>query len=301
MTRTSQPPRESPLGLLSTDTFPVVRTSSWSVLWRGKEIELHEGVATLGRAPTSTIMVDRPSVSRVHARFFVGKTSLTIEDFHSSNGVFVNGVRIEGSQDLRSGDRLLFGTEEFVVLSGDESSELVVGTVSDEVSDIHTIPSEDSGPTDWRRGQVQRQSGLQTTQKADAFLVLGRLADRMLVMGRPDAAIKVLHGHMQELLAAAQSGEPVSLEVVICSTNYALKIASFTKDSAWLDFVFDLHFELRSLLTPDAVRQIETLLNNGTRVDRELFKRYCDMIQLMHSGAAPARCRQILDLKLPEP
>ena len=122
----------------------------------------------------------------------------------------------------------------------------------------------------------------------------------MLVMGRPEAAIKILNGHMQELLAAAQSGEPVSLEVVICSTNYALKIASSTQDAAWLNFVFDLHFELRSLLTPDAVRQIETLLKNGICIEPELYKRYCDMIRMMHSGDAPARCHHILNLKLPE-
>jgi hypothetical protein len=246
-------------------------------------------------------MLDRASVSRVHARLNVGKTTLQIEDLHSSNGVFVNGVRIEGSEILRSGDRLLFGTEEFVILSSDDSSSLDVGVASDELpSGVRSIALEEPGPDEWRRRPLQRQPGLQTTQKADAFQILGRLADRMLVMGRSDAAIKILNGHMQELLAAVRAGDKVAPDVVKGSTTYAMKLASSAAAGEWIDYVLELHFLLRSVLEPEVIGQIDLLVRKGVKVDLELFTRYRDMIRVMHAKADPAACRHILEFELPE-
>jgi hypothetical protein len=51
-------------------------------------------------------------VSRMHARISVRDDSVVVEDLHSTNGVYVNGVRITHSALLREGDRLLLGTTE---------------------------------------------------------------------------------------------------------------------------------------------------------------------------------------------
>ncbi|MBC7794773.1 MAG: FHA domain-containing protein, partial [Clostridia bacterium] len=52
------------------------------------------------------------SVSRTHAVLTVDGGSVTVEDLSSSNGTFVNGVKI-GRRELRNGDTVRFGNIEF--------------------------------------------------------------------------------------------------------------------------------------------------------------------------------------------
>jgi pSer/pThr/pTyr-binding forkhead associated (FHA) protein len=84
---------------------------------KGVEIELEEGENDVGRDPGLYLVIDDPSISRLHARLTVrtGKTSLV--DMRSSNGVFVNNKRIE-SVELKSGDLIRFGNIEFKYICG---------------------------------------------------------------------------------------------------------------------------------------------------------------------------------------
>lgn len=70
---------------------------------------LRDGTMTVGRASSCDIAVQHPSVSRVHARLTMGATGCRVSDLTSSNGTFVNGIRISGDSDLRDGDALAFG------------------------------------------------------------------------------------------------------------------------------------------------------------------------------------------------
>lgn len=70
---------------------------------------LRDGVMTVGRASSCDISVQHPSVSRVHARLTMGETGCRVSDLTSSNGTFVNGIRITGDADVRDGDAIAFG------------------------------------------------------------------------------------------------------------------------------------------------------------------------------------------------
>jgi len=66
----------------------------------------------LGRDPSCDVVLSSEGVSRRHAELGPGLLGYTLRD-KSTNGVQVNGVRIERSQLLGLGDVLGFGTEEF--------------------------------------------------------------------------------------------------------------------------------------------------------------------------------------------
>ncbi|HEY6078977.1 MAG TPA: FHA domain-containing protein [Polyangiaceae bacterium] len=83
-----------------------------SIITPVSEVELHEGSLLIGRLPECDVMIDDALVSRMHARVSVRDDSVVAEDLHSTNGVYVNGVRITHSALLREGDRLLIGTTE---------------------------------------------------------------------------------------------------------------------------------------------------------------------------------------------
>jgi adenylate cyclase len=70
---------------------------------------LRDGTMTVGRASTCDIAVQHPSVSRMHARLTVGATSCRVSDLGSSNGTFINGIRIAGEAEMRDGDAIAFG------------------------------------------------------------------------------------------------------------------------------------------------------------------------------------------------
>jgi hypothetical protein len=63
----------------------------------------------VGRSGEVDLILVEGMVSRRHARFLMRESELTVEDLGSTNGTFVNGVKI-GERRLIEGDRVLIGT-----------------------------------------------------------------------------------------------------------------------------------------------------------------------------------------------
>jgi putative peptide zinc metalloprotease protein len=71
---------------------------------------------TIGRAPGSTVVLEDPTVSRLHARISAnGGDTVTIEDAGSSHGTWVDGTRIDRPMQLRDGIKLRLGDQEMLV------------------------------------------------------------------------------------------------------------------------------------------------------------------------------------------
>jgi diguanylate cyclase (GGDEF)-like protein len=71
----------------------------------------------LGRAVSAEVsMPEVNSLSREHARLTYRSESVVIEDLGSTNGTFVNDIRIEEATVLRSGDRFQVGAAHFKFL-----------------------------------------------------------------------------------------------------------------------------------------------------------------------------------------
>ena len=86
-------------------------------------IQLTPGIAkTIGRSDDADVVVDEPSLSRVHARVRMASTgAVTIEDLASTNGVFVNGTK-RGMATVTVGDTVRLGVVEYHATSGDSSA-----------------------------------------------------------------------------------------------------------------------------------------------------------------------------------
>ena len=68
--------------------------------------------AVLGRSREADIVLDDANVSRKHAEVRPSGGSWTVRDLGSTNGVKVNGRRIEGAQSLKAGDVIELGTSQ---------------------------------------------------------------------------------------------------------------------------------------------------------------------------------------------
>ncbi len=79
----------------------------------GVKLPLVEGENLVGRvAPPAQIQLEGTKVSKKHCVIKVAGQVLKVEDLRSSNGLFVNGNKVESSM-LKEKDRLVIG--EFVL------------------------------------------------------------------------------------------------------------------------------------------------------------------------------------------
>jgi len=88
----------------------------------GKEYIVTERGITMGRDASSDVVVAQSEVSRKHAEIIPSERGYLLHD-HSTNGVYVNGVRVLQSQVLSRSDIVRVGSEEFrfyadVMISG---------------------------------------------------------------------------------------------------------------------------------------------------------------------------------------
>src|SRR3954471_24958997 len=82
---------------------------------------LRGGIKTIGRATGADFIVDAALISRVHCRLSaLPDGQLELRDLESTNGTYVNGVRIGQPLRLASGDRLQVGRVELIVVQDEE-------------------------------------------------------------------------------------------------------------------------------------------------------------------------------------
>ncbi|MEG6615241.1 DUF3662 and FHA domain-containing protein [Peptococcaceae bacterium 1198_IL3148] len=75
----------------------------------GKFFILNSQQIDIGRRELNDIVLKDPSVSRIHAQIEVKDDTYVLTDLNSTNGTYVNDVRIS-QKVLKSGDTIVFGT-----------------------------------------------------------------------------------------------------------------------------------------------------------------------------------------------
>lgn len=79
---------------------------------RGRILVIDGDEQILGRRESSDLLLPDPHVSRAHAVIRHQRGTVWLEDLGSTGGTFVNGNPVTGSQALRHGDIVRFGTVE---------------------------------------------------------------------------------------------------------------------------------------------------------------------------------------------
>ncbi len=75
----------------------------------GKQISLEKAEMSIGRELSNDIPIVEPEISRRHARIVKRDDSYMIEDLGSTNGTFVNDVRVSALHPLKTGDVITLG------------------------------------------------------------------------------------------------------------------------------------------------------------------------------------------------
>jgi len=78
----------------------------------GKVYELMLEKTTVGRGDHNTLVIRDSSLSSTHCEILVYGSEVIVRDLDSSNGTFVDGVRLNKQSQVKSGQTVRFGTVE---------------------------------------------------------------------------------------------------------------------------------------------------------------------------------------------
>lgn len=231
------------------------------------EHELLHGSLSVGRSPSADISLEDPLISRSHARIVVlGDGSVAVEDLHSTNGVYVNGVRLgRNSQRLREGDRLLIGTCELGVFGAPHA----LASPSRPVEPVSAAASADA------------DTDAPATDRADGMQMVAKLADRLNRSGNAAEAVRVLSGHLNKVLLGASAGLSVPAALLEDASRQALELFRWTYNAAWLDYVIELHLTAQELPSEGILAALESAFAspNGAQLDSDLLRYYVDSLE----------------------
>ncbi len=149
-------------------------------------------MVTIGRLPDNTVVIDHAAVSSHHACIFQNGDHFIVEDLQSTNGTFVNDVRIV-RQTLQHGDTVLVGRHKLLF---DElgTSEATVGE-----SELATSNREETVFLDAQKHQrllavvTNAEARAQATEGAAA--TPAKLGVLRVQAGRADKSEYLLEGH----------------------------------------------------------------------------------------------------------
>lgn len=82
----------------------------------GQEISIERDML-VGRHQQADIVLQESDVSRKHAAFVLKDQALWLQDLNSSNGTFINDVRLTGESLLKEGDIVQFASVKFSLLA----------------------------------------------------------------------------------------------------------------------------------------------------------------------------------------
>jgi phosphoserine phosphatase RsbU/P len=171
----------------------------------GRAYPLDGEKTLIGRQPDVAVYLESLSVSRHHAQVTQRQGIFNIEDLGSSNGTFVNGVRIKGQVPLSDRDVVTIGPYEFGLQSTSADSETpdnsqVVRARFEASSSNHTLFTQN--PT--QKLQVVLEIAAQLGHTLDLDTLLNRLLEHLFRLFPQADRGMVLLGDLDRLLVRAQ-------------------------------------------------------------------------------------------------
>ncbi len=272
------------------------------------DLELNEGQFAVGRSAGCQLSLDDPLVSRRHALLTVANDTVTIEDLQSRNGVMVNGQRIGGRVSLQPGDKIVIGSQELTLLLGRESAGRETANISIGKRTLPKMPVAPEAPGESRTG-VSGISGISgisgssssisehgsdpdaepsMVRRADAFNLLGNVAEKALAMGRADEAERLLASALADVVEASRAGKRLSPWLVDMAARFAAKLATATAKGAWADYVIELYQAQGRPCPAPVVDELYNAFRKVNAIDLARLRAYVAGLRERQASLGPA-------------
>jgi predicted component of type VI protein secretion system len=257
------------------------------------DLELIEGQFAVGRSAGCQLSLDDPLVSRRHALLVVEPERVTVEDLQSRNGVLVNGQRIPVRTTLAAGDKIVIGSQELMLLEGREGSDRDVPNHPVGKRTLPKMPAAPELTTADRMSSVPPAEGDPDAEpsmlrRADAFNLLGGVAEKALAMGRAEEAERLLANPLADVVEASRAGKRLSPWLVDTAARFAAKLATATTKGAWADYVIELYdAQLRPCPAP-VVDELYNAFRKVNAIDLVRLRGYVGRLREKQGSLGPA-------------
>ncbi len=270
----------------------------WRLRYLQHDLELSEGQFAVGRNATCQLSLDDPLVSRRHALLTVTGDGVTIEDLSSRNGVLVNGKRIGGRVDIQVGDRILIGAQELTLLQGkavtSRDHQTTSGAAKMTLPKLEAalrIPSELPGAAA-APGPAPEGSSSEIdpsmVRRADAFKLLGGVAEKALAMGRAVEAERLLASPLADVIEASRAGRKLPAGLVDQAAKFSSKLATATSKGAWADYVIELYAAQGRPCPASVIDELYIAMRKVATVDVNRLRDYLAQLRARLSSFGPA-------------
>lgn len=267
-------------------TPPTVAKRFW--LEHGaRTIELRAGTLVVGRSSACQVALDDALVSRRHAQLLVGADSVTVQDFGSVNGVYLNGKRLAGPERLKEGDQVQVGTQVLVLRSAVDPARARPAAPrlsAETLRGIEVAPPGSSG-----RPLSRMVTEGEATFSAHTLDLLGGVAEKVLALGRGEEAEKVLSMTLTNLLADVRTrGGGAPPHVFEKAVHFAVKLADVTGKGRWIDYAIDLYAALKRPLPSETVDQFYSVLRKVDAISLQGLRAYVADLRAAQQSFGPA-------------
>ena len=256
------------------------------------DLELNEGEFVVGRNASCQLSLDDPLVSRRHALFSVLPDQVTVEDLGSRNGVSVNGERIAGRTLLRPGDRVQIGSQEMVLVAG--ATEAVrTATRNPLKMTLPKMPDSQSGSnpvlsTKPPGSPSDPDAEASMVRRADAFNLLGSVAEKALAMGKHAEAERILASPLADVIEASRAGKRITPSLLDQAARFSARLATATGKGAWVDYVIELYQSQGRIVPGPVIDELYNAFRRVSAIDLGRLREYVAQLRDQLTTLGPA-------------
>ena len=239
----------------------------YRITYKNTSVEPPEGEFLIGRSNECHLVLDDPSVSRVHAVIIRNAEGLAIEDKGSRNGVIVNKERIHARKMLDNGDQIIIGHQVIRIVSTEEPAK------ADRTQGIKRCPSCGA----WSSGDAPACSGCGKSlsvstaapfsSKEDAkektaasgrqtFSMLVELAMKAIQVGKLEEAERLVSGITSSAEGRLSDGEALAEGDLDKISNVLIALAQAAKSPKDISRLFALHCSAQKLMSREIVEKL---------------------------------------------
>lgn len=277
--------------------------TKYRLIHQNSNIEVPTGRFDIGRSTDCYLILDDPSVSRVHATIVHEDGNLWVEDRGSRNGCVVNGNRIEGRIRLNDGDRLAVGhqTIRIVALDRPPEADKTLGLSSCKSCGAWVSATDDKCPqcgsdrlSDTRikgtRSTVElnlgdSSPGARETQRPQAMITA--LVHKAINMSKYGEAEKLLENLMENAIRHRDAGHALDADLLQAMNGASITLAEASQSPKHISRLFAFHYALGRLMPRETV---ETLYNTVRKVGYRAcpeMSRYLNFLKTRESTFSP--------------
>jgi hypothetical protein len=263
----------------------------YRLIHQNSNIEVPEGRLDIGRSVECYLVLDDPSVSRIHATMINDGDRLLLEDRGSRNGCVVNGTRVTGTTELRDGDRVAIGhqTIRIVTLDRGFDAERTLGLIgckkcgswmatTDErcpqcgtptASGVPDDAKATMGPADVRARAVA--DAVRKTQQPQ--MMIGGLMRKAIGMEKYEEADRLMGNLMEMTIKREKAGQAVPDEELSELTANLFALAEATRNPKHISGLFAFYHARGKLLPRETIEELYNLVRKvGYRACPEMTR-----------------------------